>query len=63
MEPYNRDKLGTERRSLKYYSVLGNMPSVREDPNLHIAAHLYASDRNSLFVMLVIAPVHLPSRD
>lgn len=51
MDSYNKDKPGTERRSLKYYSVLGTMPSVGEDPNMHIAAHLYASDRNSLFVM------------
>lgn len=51
MDPYNRDRPGTERKSLKYYSVLGSMPSVHEDPNMHIAAHLYASDRNSLFVI------------
>lgn len=51
MDAYNRNKPGTERRSLKYYSALGSMPSVQDDPNMHIAAHLYASDRNSLFVM------------
>ena len=51
MDPYNKDLPGIERRSLKYYSVRGPMPSIAEDPNMHIAAHLYASDRNSLFVM------------
>lgn len=55
MEPYNRDRAGVDRRSLKYYSALGAMPAVQEDPNMHIAAHLYASDRNSLFVMSVWA--------
>lgn len=50
MDPYNREKPGTDRRSLKYYSALGDMPSAENDPNMHIAAHLYASDRNSLFV-------------
>lgn len=51
MDPYNDNLQFPERRSLKYYSVRGSMPSVQEDPNMHIAAHLYASDRNSLFVM------------
>ena len=51
MEPYNADKDPLERKSLKYYSVIGRMPSVEEDPNMHACAHLYASDRNSLFVM------------
>ena len=53
MERFNADKPPLERRNLKYYAVRGSMPSVQEDPNMHICAHLYASDRNSLFVMFV----------
>jgi len=51
MDPYNSDKPPLEKRNLKYYCVRGGMPSVEDDPNMHICAHLYASDRNSLFVM------------
>lgn len=51
MERYNSDKPPLERRNLKYYAVIGSMPSIKDDPNMHICAHLYASDRNSLFVM------------
>ena len=51
MERYNSDKPALDRRNLKYYRVRGQMPSIEEDPNMHICAHLYASDRNSLFVM------------
>jgi hypothetical protein len=51
MDRYNEDKPPLERRNLKYYAVRGSMPAVEEDPNMHICAHLYASDRNSLFVM------------
>lgn len=51
MDAHNKDRPPLERRNLKYYSVIGAMPSVREDPNMHACAHLYASDRNSLFVM------------
>lgn len=53
MERYNADKTPLERRNLKYYATIGSMPSMQEDPNMHICAHLYASDRNSLFVMFV----------
>jgi hypothetical protein len=38
-----------DKRQLQYYRVLGEMPVVEADPNLHAAAHLYASDRNGLF--------------
>ncbi|KAK4555025.1 hypothetical protein LTR86_007791 [Recurvomyces mirabilis] len=53
MSAYNRNKTshGLEHRNLKMYSVRGRMPSVKEDPNMHVCAHLYASDRNSLFVI------------
>lgn len=56
MDAYNAEKSFDEKRSLKYYSVRGTMPSVKEDPNMHVCAHLYASDRNSLFVMCVVRP-------
>ena len=53
MEAYNATKPsdGLKHRNLKWYSVRGSMPSVANDPNMHACAHLYASDRNSLFVM------------
>ena len=53
MDAYNGSKPehGLEHRNLKWYAVEGDMPRVDEDPNMHICAHLYASDRNSLFVM------------
>ncbi|KAK5011064.1 hypothetical protein LTR60_004837, partial [Cryomyces antarcticus] len=39
------------RRQLHYYRVLGAMPPLALAPNLHLCAHLYASDRNSLFII------------
>ena len=51
MEAYNKNVAPMERRNLKYYSVRGKMPSIKDDPNMHVCAHLYASDRNSLFVV------------
>ncbi|KAK5687017.1 hypothetical protein LTS10_001154 [Elasticomyces elasticus] len=53
MDAHNTSKPphGLDHRNLKYYSVRGDMPSVEEDPNMHLCAHLYASDRNSLFVI------------
>lgn len=60
MEEYNKDRKPLDKRNLKYYSVQGRMPTVEEDPNMHLCAHLYASDRNSLFVMYVnsLPPLH-----
>ncbi|KAL9083971.1 MAG: hypothetical protein Q9159_005464 [Coniocarpon cinnabarinum] len=50
MTPYNARRPIEARRSLAYYTPLySTMPSYAESPNLHICAHLYASDRNSLF--------------
>jgi len=49
MERFNRHRKTLDRRQLMYYRAIGEMPSVQEDPNLHAAAHLYASDRNGLF--------------
>ncbi|TKA71387.1 hypothetical protein B0A55_04023 [Friedmanniomyces simplex] len=53
MDSYNASKAptGLDHRNLKYYSIRGGMPSVDDDPNMHLCAHLYASDRNSLFVI------------
>lgn len=48
MKPYNEPLAPLERRQLYYYRVIGEMPS---DPNLHACVHLYASDRNSLFIV------------
>jgi hypothetical protein len=49
MAAYNEPRETLDRRQLQYYRILGVMPSVEEDPNMHAAAHLYASDRNGLF--------------
>ena len=62
MAAYNDPRETLDKRQLQYYRVLGAMPSVAEDPNLHAAAHLYASDRNGLFpVSLSIKSVKLGS--
>jgi hypothetical protein len=53
MSSYNTHKSFDQKRNLKFYAIRGPMSSVEEDPNMHIAAHLYASDRNSLFMMYV----------
>lgn len=41
-----------DRRMLGYYALIGSaaMPPFAKAPNLHACAHLYASDRNSLFL-------------
>ncbi|KIW03487.1 acyl-CoA thioesterase II [Verruconis gallopava] len=49
MTRYNEGKEALDRRQLMYYRVIGDMPKVADDANLHAAAHLYASDRNGLF--------------
>ncbi|QDS75990.1 hypothetical protein FKW77_004369 [Venturia effusa] len=49
MAAYNHPRKTLDRRQLQYYKVIGEMPSLEEDPNLHAIAHLYASDRNGLF--------------
>ncbi|QIW95765.1 hypothetical protein AMS68_001283 [Peltaster fructicola] len=48
MKAFNDGRSGTERRQLIFYRTIGAMS---DDSNLHIAAHLYASDRNSLFIV------------
>ncbi len=56
MTPYNSNqppdappKDPIDYRQLQYYQVSGRIP--REDVNLHACAHLYASDRNSMFLV------------
>lgn len=46
MTPYNASRSPLDRRQLFFYRVIGDLPP---DANMHACAHLYASDRNSLF--------------
>ena len=48
MEAYNQDRHPSDKRQLMFYRPLGYMPS---DPNLQLCAHIYASDRNSLYIV------------
>lgn len=48
MRAYNDSLHPFDRRQLLFYRLIGDVPP---DPNLHACAHLYASDRNSLFVV------------
>ncbi|KAK3680098.1 hypothetical protein LTR78_000475 [Recurvomyces mirabilis] len=48
MDRYNEPLHPLDRRQLIMYRTLDNLP---RDPNLHLCAHLYASDRNSLFIV------------
>lgn len=48
MGPYNESKHPLDRRQLIMYRTIGDLAP---DPNLHLVAHLYASDRNSLFIV------------
>lgn len=48
MSPYNKDKHPFDKRGIIFYRTLGEMPA---DANLHLVAHLYASDRNSLYIV------------
>ena len=48
MDPYNKDKNPLDRRGLMFYRALGDLPP---DPNMHLCAHLYGSDRNSLYIV------------
>ena len=48
MTEYNRDRHPLERKGLIFYRGVGHLP---QDPNLHLCAHLYASDRNSLYIV------------
>jgi acyl-CoA thioesterase len=49
MSTYNASKPAIEYRQLAFYRAIGDIPVSL--PNLHACAHLYASDRNSLFLV------------
>ncbi len=49
MSAYNKDKLPSGHRKLDYYRPICPMPTT--NINLHACAHLYTSDRNSLFII------------
>jgi len=49
MASHNATKYPTEKTNLIFYRPIGFLPP--EKHNLHACAHLYASDRNSLFVV------------
>jgi acyl-CoA thioesterase len=63
MKPYNKGRDPIDRRRLMMYSTRGSMPPIPasilkakkpkygREANLHAIAHIYASDRNSLFVI------------
>ena len=51
MSDYNSRKSPVDRRQLQYYSILGSLPPFDENPNIHACAHMYASDRNGLFII------------
>ncbi|KAK0945317.1 hypothetical protein LTR48_000795 [Friedmanniomyces endolithicus] len=48
MQRYNESRHPLDRRQLILYRTLGDLP---DDPNMHLCAHLYASDRNSLYIV------------
>lgn len=48
MTVYNKPLSPFERRQLYFYRAIGTLPP---DPNIHACVHLYASDRNSLFIV------------
>lgn len=51
MQAYNAPRKPLDRRQLQFYTTIGGMPPVAQAANLHACAHLYASDRNGLFVI------------
>ena len=54
MRVWNEGKGPLEKRQLMVYEVIGEMPGIGEDANLHAIAHTYASDRNGLFTVSLI---------
>ena len=48
MTPHNTGKHPLRRKGLIFYRPIGHLPP---DPNMHLCAHLYASDRNSLYIV------------
>ena len=68
MSNYNASRNPLDRRQLTFYTLRGSLPlptapfppgpvkaSLTREANIHACAHLYASDRNSLFII----PNHL----
>jgi acyl-CoA thioesterase len=71
MTRYNAERSATDRRQLLFYTLRGSLPlptapypptteltgkmNLTREANMHACAHLYASDRNSLFIV----PNHL----
>jgi hypothetical protein len=70
MSKYNRNRHALDRKQLNFYTLRGSLPlptapyppsdsneklTLTRDANMHACAHLYASDRNSLFIV----PNHL----
>jgi len=49
MSSFNASLSPSSYRQLTYYTPLGSIPV--SSPNLHACAHLYASDRNSLYLI------------
>ncbi|KAH7419202.1 thioesterase-like superfamily-domain-containing protein [Cadophora sp. MPI-SDFR-AT-0126] len=49
MSSFNASLSPSSYRQLTYYAPLGSIPL--SSPNLHACAHLYASDRNSLYLI------------
>jgi len=49
MAAYNDRRRTVDRRALQWYMALGTLPPAATHANLHACAHLFASDRNSLF--------------
>ncbi|CZT40699.1 uncharacterized protein RSE6_00344 [Rhynchosporium secalis] len=49
MADFNANLPSANYRQLNYYTPLGHIPL--SNPNLHACAHLYASDRNSLYLI------------
>lgn len=50
MRAYNESRKPTDRRQLAFYSLRGRI-GADVNPNMHAIAHLFASDRNSLFLI------------
>lgn len=46
---YNEGRHPLDRRQLVFYRSIGTIP--KDDVNMHLCAQLYASDRNSLFIV------------
>ena len=60
MAAYNaRSRAKEDRRMLSYYATIdpSSMTPFAQAPNLHACAHLYASDRNSLFLSAAMQDV------